>query len=214
MDISIKTLKKLTMKKYRREFSLCICEGEKIIKDNADIIVKIFNNDEVPKDIKELENYSGRIAVAKIPAPRQPTVPCLVLDKIQDAGNMGAILRTAFAFGYETIFCCECADSYSQKVIRSSSGYSLKLNIYECDYGGLPKDILYYIADLDGDNAASIKTKDKNFGLVLGSEGQGVSNEIFALPHKVITIPMQKDCESLNVAVAGGILMHSLDKNG
>ena len=201
MEITNKILKKLLAKKYRQEFSLCILEGEKIINDNSDLIVKIFDED----TLGNLQTYHGRVAVAKIPKPTAPTTPFLVLDRIQDPGNMGTILRTAVAFGFKTIYVIDCVDPYSPKTIRASSGMALRLNIIDTDYEHLPTNVMYYIADLHGDKPQPIK--DSNFGIVLGNEGQGISPQIYAKPHKVVTIPMEPNCESLNVAVAGGIIM-------
>jgi len=73
MEITNKILKKLLAKKYRQEFSLCILEGEKIIEDHMDLVVKIFPED----TLKNLENYHGRVAVARIPQPTTPTTPFL-----------------------------------------------------------------------------------------------------------------------------------------
>ncbi len=201
MEITTKILKKLLAKKYRQEFSLCILEGEKIIEDHKDLVVKIFSED----SLKNLENYHGRVAVARIPQPTIPTTPFLVLDRIQDPGNMGTILRTALAFGFKTVYTIDCVDPYSPKVIRASSGMALRVNIIDTDYEHLPTDTIYYLADLRGDKPQPIR--ETNFGIVLGNEGQGINSIFYQKPHKVITIPMAADCESLNVAVAGGIIM-------
>lgn len=201
MEITPKILRKLLAKKYRQEFSLCILEGEKIIADNMDLVVKIFPED----TLKNLENYHGRVAVARIPQPTTPTTPFLVLDRIQDPGNMGTLLRTALAFGYKTVYTIDCVDPYSPKVIRASSGMGLRLNIIDTDYDHLPTDTLYYLADLGGSHPTPIKTR--NYGIVLGNEGQGINPIFYQKPHQVMTIPMAEDCESLNVAVAGGIIM-------
>jgi TrmH family RNA methyltransferase len=215
MEIGIKTLRKLLQKKYREKFSLCILAGEKIIADNAGRIVKVFNQNGLSKEllnaIVDLENYRGQIAVAKIPAPAAAAAPFLVLDNIQDAGNMGAILRSAAAFNYRTIYCVNCADPYSPKVVRASSGMSLQLNIIACGYADLPNNTLY-IADMNGENLQNTSPPDSNFGIVLGNEGRGVSPEIYKLRNTaVVSIPMQPACESLNVAVAGGIIMYLLN---
>jgi len=201
MEITTKILKKLLAKKYRQEFSLCILEGEKIINDHMDLVVKIFPED----TLKNLENYHGRVAVARIPKPTNPTTPFLVLDRIQDPGNMGTLLRTAFAFGFKTIYTIACVDPYSPKVIRASSGMGLRLNIIDTDYDHLPTDTLHYLADLGGNTPTPIK--DTNYGIVLGNEGQGINPIFYQKPHQVVTIPMVDNCESLNVAVAGGIIM-------
>ncbi|MCQ2382211.1 MAG: RNA methyltransferase, partial [Clostridia bacterium] len=129
----------------------------------------------------------------------------LVLDRVQDPGNMGTILRTALAFGFKTVFMIDCVDPYSPKVIRASSGMALRVNIIDTDYEHLPKDAVYYLADLDGDKPKPIH--ESNYGIVLGNEGQGINPIFYQMPHKVITIPMEQNCESLNVAVAGGIIM-------
>lgn len=201
MEITPKILRKLLTKKYRQEFSLCILEGEKIIEDHQDLVVKIFPED----TLKNLENYHGRVAVARIPEPTVPTTPFLVLDRVQDPGNMGTILRTALAFGYQTVYTIDCVDPYSPKVIRASSGMGLRLNIIDTDYDHLPTDALYCLADLGGEAPKPLSTK--NYGIVLGNEGQGVNPIFYNKPHQVMTIPMQPGCESLNVAVAGGIIM-------
>jgi TrmH family RNA methyltransferase len=220
MEVSARILKKLTHKKFRREFSLCILEGEKIIADNADKIIWVFDQDELPKDIlkevKSLETYAGPIAVAKIPNSSQtgtPATPFLVLDNIHEPGNMGAILRSSKAFGFYTVYCVDCVDPYSPKVLRASSGMTLQLNIIECGYNELPKDATLFIADMRGGVSPEKSIpKSSNFGLVLGNEGRGVSPAICNLPHTVISIPMNPDCESLNVGVAGGILMYCLSR--
>ena len=201
MEITPKILRKLLAKKYRQEFSLCILEGEKVIEDHMDLVVKVFSED----SLKNLENYHGRVAVARIPQPTAPTTPFLVLDRIQDPGNMGTILRTALAFGFKTVYTIDCVDPYSPKVIRASSGMALRVNIIDTDYEHLPTDTTYYLADLNGDKPQPIK--EKNYGIVLGNEGQGVNPVFYKMPHKVMTIPMEPGCESLNVAVAGAIIM-------
>jgi TrmH family RNA methyltransferase len=119
---------------------------------------------------------------------------------------MGTILRTAAAFGYGTVYLIDCVDPYSPKVIRGSSGMCLRLNIIETGYDGLPKDAMYYIADMAGTEPKA--AKEKNFGIVLGNEGQGVGPELYKLPHRVVSVPMRTGCESLNVAVAGAIIMY------
>jgi len=192
--ITTKDLAKLTQKKFREQTGLCVIEGEKLVAEHKDKILQTFNR----------EPY-GIVGVARIPNQRAVTFPYLVLDGIQDPGNVGTLLRTAKAFGFDTIFTRgDTADPWSQKVIRSAMGAQFGLNIIE-GFESAPKDSELYIADMNGDAGARPKGK---FGLVLGNEGNGVSAEIRALPHKIVSIPMKSDINSLNVAVAGGIIMH------
>jgi len=140
---------------------------------------------------------------------------------------MGTLLRTAVAFGFTTVFCIDCVDPWSQKVLRASSGIQFNLNIIEQNLQDFkkPENSLLIAADLGGDVISSkardlcesqtlqkseiprFSRNDKT-GLILGSEGQGIRPEIKKLVDKTVTIPMSAGVESLNVAVAGGILMH------
>jgi len=161
-----------------------------------------------PSILKKISIFDTNIiATIPIPKPTTPTTPFLVLDRIQDPGNMGTILRTALAFGFQTIYTIDCADPWSQKTIRSAMGAQFSLNILPFSPDKI-KGASLYIADLGGD-MSYIPPANQNFGLVLGSEGTGVSQTLKNLPHTIITIPTQS-VESLNVAVAGGIIMQRL----
>ena len=188
--------------------------------------------DKLWNEVSGLENSSGVLAIVKIPQKRQivyspfssnansEDTNCvstyLVLDGIQDPGNVGTILRTAAAFGFNTVFCINSADVWSQKVIRAASGVQFGLDIREQSVFNKPNDSLLLAADMMGDNpveiAKSLRTSKQQFGLVLGNEGKGISDEMKKHVDKFVTIPMSKDVESLNVAVAGGILMWELKK--
>ena len=205
--MNIKDLVKLTQKKYRREMGMCIIEGEKLVREHCDRAVAVFTREQLGKDfnrVTDLETPQGILAVVPIPKPTAVTFPYIVLDTIQDPGNVGTILRTACAFGYKTVFCINCADTWSQKVIRSAMGAQFELNIIE-GFESIPKGSELYIADMSG---TEIKKPTGKFGIAFGSEGQGISNKIKSMPHKIISIPMKNGTESLNVAVASGIIMH------
>jgi TrmH family RNA methyltransferase len=217
---TFKNLLKLTEKKWRRKFGLCIVEGEKAVKDNLCRAEKIFMREgrggfenavelsgKLFDEVSSLETDQGVLATVKIPPARAVTFPYLVLDGIQDSGNMGTLLRTAAAFGFETVFCIDCVDVWSQKVLRASSGISFALNIIECGEFVKPQGGVLIGADLHGKKISPV---GKNFGIVLGSEGKGLSGNIKTLIDKFVTIPMNPGVESLNVAVAGGILMYEL----
>ena len=229
---TFKNLLKLTQKKHRREQGLCIIEGEKVVREHATDATQIFAREKFPSymegcpkggvvlsaklfdEVGSLETSQGILAIIPIPKPEKITFPYLVLDGIQDPGNMGTILRTAAAFGFCTVFCINCVDVWSQKVLRASSATQFALNIFESSFEEFKtifdtdlKDGKLFIADLNG--SMNDKPADK-FGLVLGNEGRGISDAMKTLPHKTVTIPLEKSVESLNVAVAGGILMYKL----
>ena len=193
--ITTKDLAKLTQKKHRDQMGLCIIEGTKLVEEHRDKIITTFKR----------EPY-GIVGVAKIPKPTAPTTPYIVLDGIQDPGNVGTILRTARAFGFNTVyFTGDTADAWSPKVIRSAMGNQFGMNIIE-GFESVPLGSKLYIADMQG--GTMTRPKEKNFGIVFGSEGSGVSEKIKAMPHEVISIPMKNGTESLNVAVACGIILH------
>jgi len=235
-NATYKNIKKLTTKKGRREFSLCIIEGEKIIFENLERIEQIFVRDgynitpnlqdmdpitldkKLFDEITSLETPTGIFATAQISSETEITYPFLVLDRIQDPGNMGTLLRTACAFGFNTIITIECVDIWSQKVLRAGMGNQFRLNVIDISHEGFAEHIALqncdiFVADMNGEMPdLCFGFENMQFGLVLGNEGQGVSEKIKKLPHAVVTIPMQNKVESLNVGVAGGILMYELTR--
>jgi len=227
-----KNLLKLTSKKWRRQNGLCIIEGEKIVRDNLSRVECVFArsvgraaiangptqyvlSQQLFDEVSSLENSSGILAIVKIPTSRDITFPFLVLDSVQDPGNMGTLLRTAAAFGFETVFCIDCVDVWSQKVLRASSGVQFNLNIIETSEFVKPQGSVLTGADLN--HSAPLghpRPAEGNFGLVLGSEGRGISANLENQIDKFVTIPMRAGVESLNVAVAGGILMYEFSLEG
>ncbi|MCL2587723.1 MAG: RNA methyltransferase [Firmicutes bacterium] len=208
--LSTKVLKSLLTKKGRREYGLFLMEGEKVVLENAGEAVQIIRQDESPKLFKELsslENSTGVIGVFKIPSGESAAISSriLVLDRIQDPGNMGTILRTAVAFGWTTVILLDCVDVYSPKVVRAVSGQLFKLDIIDMSFEEIQRlGLNLVVADIKGEE---VKRIDGDVALVLGNEGAGVRQEILDMARKRISIPMEEDVESLNVAIAGGILM-------
>jgi len=187
-------------------------------------------DDKLFDEVSELENSGGVLAVVRTTLEKdriglkEVKGKFLVLDGVQDPGNVGTLLRTACAFGFKKIFCIKSADVFSPKVIRSASGVQFGLYISEIPherFAELFKRELsgskLLVADFGGTNVGSkeflnLKNDLSEQGLVLGSEGQGVSKEVLELPHTVVTLPINNAVESLNVAVAGGILMWEIAK--
>ncbi len=143
-----------------------------------------------------------------------PIGNCIVLDHIQDPGNLGTIIRTALAANYTDVICIDCASHKSDKVVRASAGAIMNINVVAVtketfcktySAWGLP----LYCADMDGKDIYDF-VPAKQYGIVIGNEGQGVSCEIQALATDRISIPMNSKIESLNAGVSASIIMYLL----
>ncbi len=167
--------------------------------------------------IADTESPSGIIGVSQIPKKMElNTVDnnhVLYLDHISDPGNMGTLLRTASWFGIEHIALSpNCVDIYNPKVVRSGMGAHFYCNFYiQPSYSWLAqsgKEIL--VADASGDAKSNNGSIPNPWILVMGSEADGVSEEIHAISHTKVSIPKLGKGESLNVAVAAGIILSSV----
>lgn len=227
----IKDLAKLKMKKYRQENNQFLIEGYHLVQEayNTGLLKQLFYLDECPyKDIesfqvteKVLEKLSslpspqGIIGVCQLPNKQALSDKILILDNVQDPGNIGTLMRSASSFGFETIIAEKSVDFFNEKVIRSSQGAVFKLNLINAeitDFIKNNKDYVFYVTDLKSDVfLEDIDFKQKKIGLILGNEGIGVNQEILTLTDKKIKIKMQ-NMESLNVGVAGSIIMYEISK--
>ena len=144
----------------------------------------------------------------------------LVLDGIQDPGNLGTIIRSALAFNIETIILTEkTVDLYNSKVLRATQGMIFHMNIIMMD--GLEavttlkeKGILIYGTDVEsGEDVRALSENEREkFALIMGNEGQGVRRELKDLCTKNLYIRMNEKVESLNVAIATSILLYELGR--
>jgi len=134
----------------------------------------------------------------------------LALDTIQDPGNFGTIIRTADWFGVENIICSPaCADMYNPKVVQSTMGSLARVNIIYADLAEWlfkNRGVKKYAAALDGNKITDLK-KLKEAILIIGNEGKGISDAVLKLADEKITIPKIGEAESLNAAVATGIIL-------
>jgi TrmH family RNA methyltransferase len=137
----------------------------------------------------------------------------LVLDTIQDPGNLGTIIRTADWFGIENIICSPaCADMYNPKVVQSTMGSLARVNIFYTEleeWLHKNKKIKKYASALDGKNINQLKNI-KEAIIIIGNEGKGISDAVMHAVDEKITIPKTGDAESLNAAVATGIILSQL----
>ena len=136
----------------------------------------------------------------------------LVLDGVQDPGNVGTILRTADAFGATVILLPGCADVYNPKTVRAAMGVHFRSVIDRCTLPELTAllraaDLPFYGAALREDTADVREIDLSRCAMAVGSEGRGLSAEVLAACERTIRIPMDKSCESLNAAAAASVLL-------
>ena len=136
----------------------------------------------------------------------------LILDGLQDPGNVGTIWRTADAFGADGLILCASCDPWNPKTVRATMGAAFRLPVYESTLdevalrlaeAGLP----LYATALREDTADAREVDLSRCAVIIGSEGRGVSQKALDLCHKTIKIPMTDKCESLNAAMAASVVL-------
>ena len=231
----IKDIKKLYTKKYRDIESKFIVEGEHLVieaykKGLLEELILLENSNfkldvktsyvtlKVMKYISELDTAPNIIGICKKIESTKIGSKVLILDGIQDPGNLGTIIRSSVAFNIDTIILGKtCVSLYNSKVLRATQGMIFNVNILE-------KNLEEFIPKLKKDNYQILSTKvsggkdirniklNEKFALIMGSEGLGVSKDILDLSDEYVYISMNEACESLNVAVATSIILYELNK--
>lgn len=239
----ISLVNSLQHKKYRKQLGLFMVEGLKSITEfiHSDYIIdtlfttaqiskqlsnlpqniKVFDvNEQELKKISALQTPQGIIAIVKVPL-NHPTLPNqqaqihLLLDGVQDPGNLGTIIRTANWFGYTHLFCsADTVDAYNPKVVQASMGALSQVKIIYTDLKTLiiQHKLPVYAGLLNGKNIYQ-HTWASNAFLLLGNEGNGISDELRPLISHPITIPGKGSTESLNVAVSAAIFCAEIQRN-
>jgi TrmH family RNA methyltransferase len=165
--------------------------------------------------LSQVDAPQGILALCEKPKNAILGDKILLLDSIADPGNMGTLLRTALALGFHAVITDGCVDVTNPKVLRSTQGAFFHLNILETPIVEFIKDhreYRYFGTDLHGGIPLSqLETIPRKLGLVLGNEASGVRKEILELTDQNLFIEIA-GIESLNVAVAGSILMYALKK--
>ena len=171
-------------------------------------------SDSVFNAISSEKTPQGVLAIVALPENiiQPPEKSCILLDRLQDPGNLGTIIRTANAAGYNEIYAINCTDAYSPKAVRASMSGIFFVKFYS----GNCEEILSALngvplisADMSGENIFKFNPPEK-FCLCIGNEGGGLSSEIKVKSQFKVKIPMQETCESLNAAVSAGIAMYQL----
>lgn len=228
----IKELVKLKDKKYRDTTNLFFVEGKdlveeayknKVIKelyvlDNTDVDMDVpitYISYDVMKKISDMESVSKYYAVCYKKEEFDIGNRIIVLDDIQDPGNLGTIIRSAVAFNFNTVVLSKSTvDLYNPKVIRSTKGMLFNINVVQRELydflSNLDGYIIYGTDVVDGNNIKDINVSEK-MALVIGNEGKGISDEVRSLCDKFIYIDMNNNCESLNASVAASILMYEVN---
>ena len=232
----IKYIQSLQQKKYREEAGVFVGEGPKVVAEllispNIDTVEVLAleewaekNRESVRTDLtvvseQELQKISGLVTPKYVVAIfKKPIFPVnspegkisLLLDGIQDPGNLGTIIRTADWFGIDEVYCTvDTADVFNSKVVQSTMGSIGRVKV---TYVNLPElirkhnNIPVYVAALDGENLFQMESPSEAF-LVIGNESKGVSDAIMQLATHKVHIPGKGKAESLNAGVAAGIIL-------
>ena len=226
--------KLLSSKKAREEAGLFAADGTKLLKEAVayfpgldTVILSDGVEAEVPdhvrlirvpgdvmESISPMQSPQGALFLCRLPEKKQfvPVPGMLLLDGIQDPGNLGTILRTADALDIPVALLEGCADPYSHKVVRSSMGAVFRTQVIQtnwetvknaCTEAGIPIGVTAL-----SDRAKDLRQSElKKMAVVIGSEGQGVRKEILDAADAELIIPMNSHCESLNAAVEATIVM-------
>ena len=233
----VKDIQSLRHKKFREETGLFTAEGPKIVSELMQLIPQQFDavyalkewlqlheapgikcveiDERTLEKISQLQTPNTVIAVIRQFEPVKPSAAerlTLYLDAIQDPGNLGTIIRIADWFGIRDVVCSEgCADLYNSKVVQSTMASIARVNVYYdqnlqwLKHESAPK----YAAALDGESLYASGKADSGV-LMIGNESKGLSPEAMQLATRKLTIPRKGEAESLNAAVATGIILSHL----
>ena len=234
----IKKYIKLKEKKYRDLYGLFLVEGEHLVVEafRTGLLEEILiDQDEVTLIDSEI-TYVTKEILAKLSSLETPSHiigvckkrneevelgnKLLLLDRVQDPGNLGTIIRSSKAFGIDTIVLGDgCCDLYNDKVIRSTQGIGFHINIISRNLKEVitelkTKEIPVFGTRVEfGEDVRTLTNRDKEkYALIMGNEGRGVDKEILDMCDKFIYIELNDKVESLNVAIATSILLYELSR--
>lgn len=238
-------LRKLNSKRsVRREEGIFCAEGPKLLEEalkwNADLETVVHGEQiqlpELPSHVRVVEVPGDLLsAVADTESPQGIVFTCkgktlqlpekltgrryLILDGVQDPGNVGTVWRTADAFGADALILCgNCADPWSPKTVRATMGAVFRLPVYEATLeetarklteAGIP----LYATALREDTVDARVVSLSRSAVIIGSEGKGVSQLALDLCEKTVKIPMTQRCESLNAAVAASVVLWEMARD-
>lgn len=220
----VKTIRSLATRKGRKSTGWFLAEGPKVVGDlqaEGFIPVAIYKDLDDVKRVSQLQHPQGIVGVFEIPKVKgeiegiDQDALTLVLDGVQDPGNLGTIIRLADWFGVKTIWCSpDTADCWNPKVVQATMGSIARVHIYYAPLKplltDLPTDCPIFTTQLDGDNLYNAQLADRGV-IVMGNEGNGVTPEVRQMATKHLLIPSfpmgSTTAESLNVAIATAIVL-------
>jgi len=199
---------------HAAEFILYTPDNENLIADLQVINAEMLPvSDEVMRHISDTQQPPGIIGVFAMPEPVLPSAPkrVLILDAIRDPGNMGTILRTAAAAGVEVaLLSPDCVDPYNPKVLRGGMGAHFRLPVIEMSWEQIEayaQPLRIYLADSHGDVRYDEADWAAGWALIIGSEAHGAGQEAAKLASARVYIPMAAETESINAAMAAGVIL-------
>ena len=237
----IKYINKLKNKKFRDEEGIFVIETKHLVEEayksgfltelylvDTNIESNILEDDKINKyqitkeimnKISSLESPSNFLGLVK----KLPTLNygnrLLILDNIQDPGNLGTIIRSAVAFNLDTLILSnDCVDLYNDKTIRSSEGMLFKLNILRKDLNTFLTELknnnytIYGTDVINGSIVGEIKFP-KKYAIIIGNEGKGLKSTLKNLVDQDIYITMSANAESLKAGISASIIMYEMSKN-
>ena len=231
--------KLLSSRSERRKTGLFVADGTKLLEEAVkywpglqtvilsdgveasvpDHVRVVRVPEDVMASISPMEAPQGALFLGKLPEQQEfvPKKGMLILDGIQDPGNVGTILRTADAMDVSVVLLEGCADPWSWKVIRSTMGAAFRIPVVQatweevltkCREAGIPIGVTAL-----SDRAVDIRSANlSEMALVIGSEGRGVRKEVLENADHELIIPMNPHCESLNAAIAASIVMWEIKR--
>lgn len=225
----VKYWQKLLTRKYRKEEKIFLVEDEhlvnealkrKIVKEIITITDNQYGVDTYKVTPQIMKLLSSQVSSTKVIAvcyeleEKEVNGNVIILDNLQDPGNLGTIIRSAVAFNFDTIVLSDdSVDLYNPKVIRASEGMIFNINIKRCNLKEfiptLKNDYTLITTDVNGGKDIR-NIKYQNIALVIGNEGNGVSQEIADLCDEKVYIKMNNNCESLNAGICASILMYEV----
>ena len=200
----------ISTKKYEkiiREYDFLTNYNIYLVGEN---IIEHLSDTKTPQGVIAVVNFKTK--EIKIPEGN-----FIVLENLQDPGNLGTIIRSAKGTSFKDLYMINCVSYCNQKVIRSAMGNLFDLNLYT--FSSTPEfldfanqnDLKLCVADMNGENLFKITEPLPNYGFIIGNEGKGVSKILKEKANKTISIPMKNGLESLNAGVSCSIIIYYLD---